>query len=184
MRGSVHLAGVLAGCWVLAGCAGAASQTSSAPPSSATGGEPSGSATSALQGSAGSSAPQGSVAGDAPSSSPAQAADRTPARECLVVDGEHASVPATVEGVLLAAKAPGDAPMMLRLSRPRCVVGLPRASYLTEVAVSTAGPDLRPLLGARVRIRGDALGGENDLGGPALIVLAKDVERLEPTGDP
>lgn len=68
--------------------------------------------------------------------------------------------------------------LSLRLDRARCVVGLPRAGYLTEVAIATAGPDLRPLIESRVRIHGDVIAGENDMGGPALIVLAKDIERM------
>ncbi len=71
----------------------------------------------------------------------------------------------------------------LRLGRPRCVVGLPRSSFLSEVAVATAGPDLRPLLDAHVRLRGDVIAGENDMGGSAVVVLVKEVERLTPTAD-
>ena len=71
----------------------------------------------------------------------------------------------------------------LRLRRPRCVVGLPRSSFLTEVAVATAGPDLRPLIDAPVRLRGEAIAGENDMGGPAAVVVVKEVERLVPTPD-
>ena len=73
--------------------------------------------------------------------------------------------------------------LSLRLDRPRCVVGLPRAGFLTEVAIATAGPDLRPLIDARVRIRGDVIAGENDMGGPALVVLAKDIDRVVRAAD-
>jgi len=68
--------------------------------------------------------------------------------------------------------------LSLRLDRPRCVVGLPRVGFLTDVAIATAGPDLRPLVDARVRIHGDAIAGENDMGGAAIVVLAKDIERV------
>ena len=101
---------------------------------------------------------------------------------CIVVQGEYGGTTVSVEGVLLAATgARGtSAPLTLRLTGPRCVIGLPRAAVLTEVAIATAGPDLRPFLDTRVRITGEAVGGEGDLGGPAVVILAKDVARLEP----
>jgi hypothetical protein len=95
---------------------------------------------------------------------------------CLVVAPDGSGSPATVEGALVTARS-------LRLSAPRCVVGLERGSIVTEVAVATAGPDLRPLIGARVRITGTVLGGENDLGGSALVILATDVARLDPKAE-
>lgn len=109
------------------------------------------------------------------SSSPAPA---PPRRDCIVVQDEN-PVPVRVVGVLVkAAASPGgaDAPFVLRLSEPRCVIGLPRASFVREVYVATAGPDLRPLVERRLRIEGNAIGGLSDMGGPAVIVLAKDIE--------
>jgi hypothetical protein len=90
---------------------------------------------------------------------------------CIVV-----GAPVSVEGVLRGA----GGLLALRLARPRCVVGLPRAGFITEVAIASAGPDLRPLVDARVKISGDVIAGENDMGGPALVVLAKEVERSLP----
>jgi hypothetical protein len=100
---------------------------------------------------------------------------------CLVVSVEDARA-VTVEGTLVAVHGP--TPFALRLVAPRCVVGLPRVSFLTEVQIAHTGADLRPLTDARLRIRGDAIVGESDVGAPAVIVLATDVERLEPVDDP
>jgi hypothetical protein len=101
---------------------------------------------------------------------------------CLVVSVEDARA-VTVEGTLVAT--PGPTPFALRLVSPRCVVGLPRVSFLTEVQIAHTGADLRPLTDARLRIRGDAIVGESDVGAPALIiVLAADIERLEPAEEP
>ena len=96
------------------------------------------------------------------------------AEGCVVVGAAVA-----VEGTLRASSGL----FSLRLRRPRCVVGLPRSSFLTEVAVATAGPDLRPLVDAPVRVRGEVIAGENDMGGAAVVVLVKDVERLVPIRD-
>lgn len=106
------------------------------------------------------------------------AADASTSGGCIVVQGEANSTTAVVEGLLLATRS--SLPLVLRLSAPRCVVGLARGSVVTEVAVATAGPDLRPLVGARLRIAGDALAGDNDMGGAAVIIVARDVARLEP----
>lgn len=112
----------------------------------------------------------------------APSAGRTAGAPCIIVQGEYGGTAVSVEGVLVAAtSARGPStPLALRLTGPRCVIGLPRASVLTEVAIATAGPDLRPFLDMRVRISGEAVGGESDLGGPAVVILAKDVARLEP----
>jgi hypothetical protein len=120
------------------------------------------------------------VASPAPPASTANAPERleTPRMApCLVVSAEEA-LPVTVEGTLVATRGP--TPFALRLISPRCVVGLPRVSFLTEVQIAYTGADLRPLTDARLRIRGEALIGESDVGAPALIVLAADVERLAP----
>jgi len=95
---------------------------------------------------------------------------------CIVVGAG----PTTVDGVL---RAGAGGLFTLKLARPRCVVGLPRASFVTEVAVATAAADLRPLVDAHVRLRGTILAGENDLGGPAVVLLARDVERIVPAAD-
>jgi hypothetical protein len=102
-----------------------------------------------------------------------------PRRDCIIVQDEN-PVPVRVVGVLVkAAAASGastDAPFLLRLSEPRCVIGLPRASFVREVYVATAGPDLRPLVDRKLLIEGNAIGGLSDMGGPAVIVLAKNIE--------
>ena len=103
---------------------------------------------------------------------------------CVVVQGDFAPQPTSIEGVLVKSTNPGAAPFVLRLARPRCVVGLERGSLLTEVYVASTAADLRPLVGARLKITGDAIAGSNDLGGPAVIVLARDVERLLPADEP
>ena len=100
--------------------------------------------------------------------------ESTRAEPCIVVGAEVA-----VEGNLRGSSGL----FSLRLRRPRCVVGLPRSSFLTEVALATAGPDLRPLIDAPVRLRGEVIAGENDMGGPAAVVVVKEVERLVPTPD-
>jgi hypothetical protein len=102
--------------------------------------------------------------------------------DCIVVRGELAPQPTSVEGVL--TKAPGDAiaaPFVLHLTRPRCVIGLEHASFVTDVYVASTGADLRPLLNARLRVTGDAIAGESDVGGPAIVLLAKDFERARPS---
>lgn len=120
----------------------------------------------------------------APAEATSRSAPPAAARErCIVVQMEGETPAATVEGRLAQASGSADGLrgqplMLLRLSRARCVVGLARASYLTEVYVASTGADLRPLLGQAVRISGSALGGVNDLGGPAVVILANDVERL------
>lgn len=103
---------------------------------------------------------------------------------CIVLRADFAPEPAIVEGLL--AKTSNDAapPFVMRLVRPRCVVGLERASFVTEVYVASTAADLRPLVGARLTITGDAIGGTNDLGGPAVILLAKDFARLELSNAP
>ena len=98
--------------------------------------------------------------------------------DCIVVDAATA-----LEGTLLRATSelPGARPtpgLVLRLTRPRCVVGLERAGFVTEVSIATVATDLRPLEGARVRLRGTVLGGTNEAGGPAVVLLAEDVSRL------
>jgi hypothetical protein len=114
--------------------------------------------------------------------------DRTPAASptpnaaaCLVVQADSAPAPASVEGTLsLAASIDGKpAPglLVLRLVRPRCIVGLAHASYVTEVYVASTGTDLRPFLDQHIQITGDLLAGNNDLGGPAVVLLAKDFAR-------
>ncbi|OJY29569.1 MAG: hypothetical protein BGO98_47885 [Myxococcales bacterium 68-20] len=112
----------------------------------------------------------------------APSAGMTSGTPCIVVQGEYGGTTVSVEGVLIAATSTRgmSTPLALRLTGPRCVIGLPRASVLTEVAIATAGPDLRPFLDTRVRITGEAVGGASDLGGPAVVILAKDVARLEP----
>jgi hypothetical protein len=103
---------------------------------------------------------------------------------CIVVQGDFAPQPTTVDGVLAKTTGRAAAPFVLRLIRPRCIVGLERSSVLTEVYVASTAADLRPLVDARLRITGDAIAGTNDLGGPAVILLAKDFERLAPPADP
>jgi hypothetical protein len=122
---------------------------------------------------------QASIASDAPSS----------VAPCIVVRPDDRAEPATVEGVLTdaaesasGARSPGlSGPFSIHLSRPRCIVGLAHASYVTDVAVATPDADLRPFLYARVRVTGDAIGGTTDLGGPAVAILARDVTRLQDT---
>jgi hypothetical protein len=107
--------------------------------------------------------------------------------DCIVVDGPE---PVSVEGVLTEGSS--DAPpvtggragalVVLRLARARCVDGLPRAGFVREVLVASTGMDLRPLVGRAVRLTGTTLAGTNDVGGPAVILLARDAERL-PTAD-
>ena len=123
---------------------------------------------------------QTSSASAMPSGAPSAGA--TAGTPCIVVQGEYGGTTVSVEGVLIAATSARGmpTPLALRLTGPRCVIGLPRGSILTEVAIATAGPDLRPFLDTRVRITGEAVGGEGDLGGPAVVILAKDVARLEP----
>src|SRR5262249_18697408 len=99
---------------------------------------------------------------------------------CVVVRGDLGGQPASVEGVLTKASSTNgaaSAPFVLQLTRPRCVVGLPHTSFLTEVYVASTGMDLRPLVDMRIRVTGDVIGGANDLGGPAVVILAKDIER-------
>jgi hypothetical protein len=62
--------------------------------------------------------------------------------------------------------------------QPRCVVGFPRAHFVSEIWIASTGPDLRPLVDTRIRITGDAIRGEGDLGEAAIVLLARDVERL------
>ncbi len=111
----------------------------------------------------------------------------SPPRDCLVVQPDFGGHPSSVEGTLQIAEGDGAkhgaAPsLVLRLARPRCIVGLEHASYIAEVFVASAGGDLRPLVGARVRITGDLLAGASDMGGAAVVILANDVERLPATG--
>jgi hypothetical protein len=105
--------------------------------------------------------------------------------DCIVVQADFATHPASIEGVLgKSDDAKATAPFVLRLTRPRCVVGLPRASFVTEVFVASTNADLRPLVGARLRLTGDAIGGTTDLGAPAIILLAKDIERATVPSEP
>lgn len=137
----------------IAGCAGATAAPASRPAQPAPGPEPS------------------SAVAPAPTTS----------APCIVVGAT-----ASAEGTLVARSGPDDAPALglaLRLTRPRCIAGLPRAGFVTEVAVATAGPDLRPLIDARVRLEGDVIAGENDMGGPAVVLLVKGIERLAPASD-
>jgi hypothetical protein len=98
-------------------------------------------------------------------------------RECILVQDEN-PVPVRVVGVLKKASSPNgtDAPFVLHLKEARCVIGLPRASFVREVYVATTGPDLRPLVDRPISITGNAIGGLSDMGGPAVIVLARDIE--------
>ena len=52
--------------------------------------------------------------------------------------------------------------------------------FFTELDVATSGPDLRPFIDKRVRLSGDVLGGDSDLGGAAVVLVVKDIARLEP----
>jgi hypothetical protein len=104
------------------------------------------------------------------------------------VQGDFAGQPSTVEGVLKAVSTTSDgkrapAGFVLRLAHPRCVVGVAHASFLVEVYIATTGTDLRPFLDARVRITGDVIGGTTDVGGAAVVILAKDVERVAAAAD-
>jgi hypothetical protein len=90
---------------------------------------------------------------------------------------EATTIAVALEGTLGRKGGEG---FVLHLDDPRCVVGLPRARIVTDVAIATAGPDLRPFLDSHIRVTGDALSGENDMGGSAVVVLVKDVTRLEP----
>jgi hypothetical protein len=107
---------------------------------------------------------------------------RSPTPGCIVVQGEFGGQPTTVDGELSIAPKSADgkvavAPLLLRLTQPRCLVGVPRMNFITEIYVASANADLRPLVGQRIQITGDAVGGTNDLGGPAVVILAKDVAR-------
>lgn len=100
---------------------------------------------------------------------------------CIVLRGELAEQTTSVEGVLTKAHGDTDvSPFVLRLARPRCIVGLEHARFVTEVYVASTGADLRPLVDASLRITGDAIAGKTDLGGPAVLILAKDFERILP----
>lgn len=130
------------------------------------------------------SAPSSSSSAPFASSAPPSS---SPPRDCLVVQPDFGGHPSSVEGTLQIAEGDGAkhgaAPsLVLRLARPRCIVGLEHASYIAEVFVASAGGDLRPLVGARVRITGDLLAGASDMGGAAVVILANDVERLPATG--
>lgn len=57
------------------------------------------------------------------------------------------------------------------------MVGLAHAHLVTEVYIATSGPDLRPLVDQRLRITGATIGAMNDMGGSAIIILARDIER-------
>jgi hypothetical protein len=126
-------------------------------------------------------APEHAPAVVAPAVTPAPTpTERALMAPCLVVSAEEARA-VMVEGTLVATRGTsGPTPFALRLLSPRCVAGLPRVSFLTEVQIAHTGTDLRPLVDARVRIRGDAIVGESDVGAPAIIVLAADIERLAP----
>ena len=117
------------------------------------------------------------VAGQAPPSVPAPTSPGT----CLFIHAESAT-PAIVEGKLVFVRN-AMTPFTLHLTRPRCVVGLARALFVMDVQIASSGPDLRPLVGSTLRIEGDALAGENALGGPAVVVLARDFIRVAPTDD-
>jgi hypothetical protein len=120
-------------------------------------------------------------------SAPPKAPASPDEQACLIV-AQDGGPEATAEGRLeraLAFDGSSTQLLVLRLTRPRCVVGLPRSEFLTEVYVATTGTDLRPLLDHFVRVRGDAIAGTNDLGGPAVVILVKDVERaLPPAPEP
>jgi hypothetical protein len=94
--------------------------------------------------------------------------------ECIVV-GEDAS-PVVVSGTLRPTEQPGT--LVLRLIEPRCVIGAARASVLTEVMLVSDGFDLRPLVGDRIRATGHALADASTPEGPAVIIVARSVERL------
>jgi hypothetical protein len=101
---------------------------------------------------------------------------------CLVVREDVGGQSATIEGVVTEAKAesrkPGPAPLLIRLANARCVVGLPHTRVATEVWIASTGADLRPFVGARVRMTGDVIGGATDNGEAAVVLLVRDVERL------
>lgn len=101
-------------------------------------------------------------------------------RDCIVV-GPETNTTAALEGVLGTGER-GLAPFTLRLLAPRCVVGLPHVAIVTSVFVASTGADLRPLAsgGAPLRITGEIVAGESDLGTPALVLLAGEIERLPP----
>ena len=130
--------------------------------------------------------PVGVPALNPPPALPSSASSGTssPSDGCLVLQGDFAGQPAVIEGTLSLAKdrsRSGSGPaLVLRLTRPRCTVGLPRVSIVTEVAVAATAADLRPFVDQRIRITGDLLGGEGDMGGAAVVILAKDVVRLDP----
>src|SRR5262245_30090352 len=74
---------------------------------------------------------------------------------CIILETEAAGRPTELEGVLFAMKAANGkapvAPLILRLTRPRCVVGLEHASVVTEVYIASTGIDVRPFLTQRIR---------------------------------
>ena len=110
-------------------------------------------------------------------------AEASPSRlaSCLAVAEDGAGPTGSVEGTVASGK---DGLFTLRLLKPRCVVGLQGASFVAEVALVSTGFDLRPLVGARVRAHGEAIAGQTDMGGPAVVVMVKEVDRLpmdEPT---
>ncbi len=111
----------------------------------------------------------------APRAAPEQDAGPTRIADCLTVAQDGAGPTGTVEGTVAAGK---DGLFMMRLKKPRCVVGLPGATFISEVALASTGFDLRPLVGARIRAHGEAIAGQTDLGGPAVVVLVKDVDRV------
>ena len=115
---------------------------------------------------------------DEPSSAAPEGAPPTTA-PCLAVGPDPAGVRATLEG-RLAADEPGGRLLLLRLARPRCVLGLERTSYVRDVAVASTGTDLRPLVGHDVRVAGAIIAGSTDLGRPAMVLLVREIERLVP----
>jgi hypothetical protein len=114
-------------------------------------------------------------------STTASTTTKEPPRNCLVVH-EEAPENVEVEGTLVASQGGG---FVLRLARPRCVLGLRGASFVAEVHVASTGLDLRPLVGARIRASGDGIAGQSDLGGAAVVVIASHIERVaEPQDGP
>jgi hypothetical protein len=101
---------------------------------------------------------------------------------CLVVHEDVSGQSAAVEGVVIEAKTAGGkaapAPLLIRLAHARCVVGLPHTRVAKEVWIASTGADLRPFVGARVRMTGDVIGGMTDNGEAAVVLLVRDVERL------
>jgi hypothetical protein len=115
----------------------------------------------------------GGAAPSPPAVAPLAVPEDGPPSPCIVVRDEPSGIETNVEGLLSRTE---DA-FVLRLDRPRCVVGLKGSSVLVEVSLVSTGFDLRPMVGEKVRATGEAAPSTSALGGPAVVVITSRVER-------